>query len=213
MKILLADDHPIMRDAYKMLLRQKYHNVTFGDAGDTGQTITAALEQTWDVIILDLAMPGGGGLEALKTIRAQRPMVPVLVVSTYDQQRYVLVSFQAGAAGYLNKGRAGLELVKAIEHILAGGRYIEARDVEYMTYLARLGQEFNSRFSSGSSLSKREKEVMRALISDKDTDEVIKDLHMSASTFHSHRKRILDKLCLSTNAELMYCAFKNLIEV
>ena len=132
MKILLADDHEIMRDIYKLLLRNKYKKAKFGEAGDIAQTIETALAQPWDVIIFDLSMPGGDGLEALKVIHAQRPTIPVLVVSTYEQRQYVLGSFMAGAMGYLSKCSASSELANAVGHILAGGRYVDSKAVDYL---------------------------------------------------------------------------------
>jgi len=207
-KILLADDHPIMRDAYKMLLRKKYKKIKFGETGDTAQTIETALAQPWDMILLDLSMPGGGGLDALKVIHAERPTTPVLVVSTYEHRQYVLNSFRAGAMGYLNKGNAGPELANAIEQILAGGWYIDPKSVDYLVDVAR----FQSVRSPEKKLSNREKEVMQGLVSDRDMGEVSREMNLSVNTFRTYRKRIFDKLWVSSDSELMYCAFKNLLE-
>ena len=208
-KILLADDHPIMRDAYKMLLRKKYKKIKFGEAGDTAQAIEVALALPWDMILLDLSMPGGGGLDALKVIHDQRPMTPVLVVSTYEHRQYVLNAFRAGAKGYLNKGNAGLDLINAIDQIFASGWYIDPQTVDYLVDVPR----FKLVSSAKNKLSKREKEVMQALVSDKDMTEVSGDMNLSVNTFRTYRKRILGKLCLSSDAELKYCTFKNLIQV
>ena len=140
-------------------------------------------------------------------------MTPVLVVSTYEHRQYVLNAFRAGAKGYLNKGNAGLDLINAIDQIFASGWYIDPLTVDYLVdYLVDVPQ-FKSVSSAKNKLSKREKEVMQALVSDKDMTEVSRDMNLSINSFRTYRKRILDKLCLSSDAELKYCTFKNLIQV
>jgi len=208
MKFLLADDHTIMRDAYRLLLREKYKRAKFGEVPDTERMMMAARTQHWDMIILDLFLPGGGGLAALKAINEQHPGMPVLMVSPHDRRQYVMMSFRAGAAGYLIKTSAGSELVNASERILAGGLYIDAKATDYLADAAqlRLG------LSLEAVLSRREVEVMRMIVSGKSISEITGDLKLSVNTYRTYRKRILKKLQVPNDAELMYGSIRNVLQ-
>jgi len=124
MRILLADDHAMLRSGLKLMLGEAFKDVDFGETGDCRQTLEAALTQPWDLVILDLSMPGRGGLDVLKELHAQCPKMPVLVLSMHAERQYAVRTFRAGASGYLTKASAGTELIRAVKRILEGGRYI-----------------------------------------------------------------------------------------
>lgn len=124
MRILLADDHAVVRRAVKIMLAAAFKEATFGEAEDGPQALQAALSHPWDLVILDIAMPGLGGLEVLKELRAQRPVLPVLMFSMHAERQYAVRAFRAGANGYLTKSNAAAELINAVGSILAGGRHL-----------------------------------------------------------------------------------------
>lgn len=205
MKILLADDHPIMRNAYKSLLRQTYTEAEFGEAADSDQAITVALDQPWDIMILDISMPGCGGMAVLKRIHEQRPQIPVLVASLHEKRPYVLRAFQAGAAGYLTKASAGAELINAVEYVLAGGRYVSSEYAEHLLDEASLadGRMLEER------LSQREVEVMREIASGKSVSEIACGMLLSNNSIRTYRARILQKMRMITDAELTHYSISN----
>ena len=207
MKFLLADDHAIMRDAYRLLLSEKYKKAKFGEASDTEGTIAAAFAQQWDLIILDLCMPGDGGMAALDVIHKQRPRLPVLVISTHDRRQYVLGAFRAGAVGYLTKASTGPDLVNACERILAGSLYVDAIAADYLAEAASIRREL----ACEKILSERELEVMHMIVSGRNVSESAGDLNLSINTYHTYRKRILKKLQVPNNAELMYGCIKKIL--
>ena len=124
LRILIADDHPVIRSGIKQILFEEFANAHIEEAFDTVSLIEKAMTQDWDIIISDISMPGGGGLEALKTILDKRPQQKFLIVSMYMAQQYAVPSLKAGASGFLNKDTASDELSRAIKMILAGDRYI-----------------------------------------------------------------------------------------
>ena len=126
MRILLADDHAVVRRAVKFMLAAAFKEAAFGEAEDGLQALEAALSHPWDLVILDIAMPGLGGLEVLRELRAQRPELPVLMFSMHAERQYVVRAFRVGANGYLTKSSAAAELIKAVGHLLAGGRYVSS---------------------------------------------------------------------------------------
>ena len=205
MRILIADDHAVVRQGLILILGQAFPLAEFGEAADSRQTIEAALKQPWDLVILDLSMPGRSGLEALKELKTQRPDLPVLVLSMHPEQQYAVRAFRAGAAGYLTKANASAELVKAVEHILAGGRYVSAA----------LGEELASELGGPGrgmlhdQLSDRELEVLRLIASGGTVKEIAAELTLSVNTISTYRTRILEKMKMRTSAELTHYAISN----
>jgi DNA-binding NarL/FixJ family response regulator len=205
MRILIADDHAVVRQGLILILTQALGQAEFGEAGDSRQTIAAALKQHWDLVILDLSMPGRNGLEALKELKAQRPALPVLVFSMHSEQQYAVRAFRAGAAGYLTKANASAELVKAVKRIMAGGRYVSAA----------LGEELVSELSGHGNamlhekLSDRELEILRLIASGRSVKEIAAELTLSASTISTYRTRLLEKMNMRTSAELTHYAVSN----
>ena len=200
MNILLADDHAMIRSGFKLLLAEAFEDAEFGEAEDSQQALEIALAQPWDLILLDISMPGRGGLDVLKEVHAQCPMTPVLMVSMYAERQFALRAFRAGAAGYLTKASASSELIRAVQHILAGGRYVSTQLAEQ---LAAVLSNSNGRLLH-EQLSTREFEIMRLIASGKTVKEISQELSLSSNTISTYRMRILKKMRMQTNAELTH---------
>ncbi len=205
MKILLADDHAVMRSGLKLILAQAFKDASFGEAEDCRQALEAALAHHWDLVILDISMPGRGGLDVLKDFQAQRPKMPVLVLSMHAERQFAVRAFRAGASGYLTKASAGTELVRAVERILAGGRYVSAVLAEQLA--SELGRSGGGLLHER--LSDREFEILRLIASGKTVKEIADELVLSGNTISTYRARILEKMQLRTNAELTHYAISN----
>lgn len=204
MRILLADDHAMVRSGIKLLLLEAFKEVTFGEAENCQQALELGLAEIWNLVILDVNMPGRGGLDVLKELHAQQPQVPVLMLSMYEERQFAVRAFRAGASGYLTKASAGTELIKAVERILSGGRYVSTALAEQLASV--LGG------SSGmlhERLSDREFEILRIFASGKTVKEAAADLSLSVNTISTYRSRILEKMGMHTNAELTHYAISN----
>ncbi len=205
MRILIADDHGVVRQGLMLILAQAFGQTEFGEAADSQRAVEAALKHHWDLVILDLSMPGRSGLEALKELKAQRSSLPVLVLSMHPEQQYAVRAFRAGAAGYLTKANASAELVKAVEHILAGGHYVSAALGEEL--VAELGGPQRAMLHQG--LSDRELEVLLLIAAGHTVKEIAVELTLSANTISTYRARILEKMKMKTSAELTHYAISN----
>ena len=205
MRILLADDHAMVRNGLQLILAVAFKEAKFGEAEDCQQALAAAIEHHWDLVILDVSMPGRGGLDVLKELKAQRPKTPVLVLSMHAERQFAVRALRAGAAGYLTKASAGAELLKAVEHILAGGRYVSAVLAEQLaSELAPIGGGLLHE-----RLSAREFEILRLIASGKTVKEIAVELALSGNTISTYRARVLEKMKLRTNAELTHYAISN----
>jgi two-component system, NarL family, invasion response regulator UvrY len=203
--ILIADDHAILRRGLKEILRGELESATFDEAGTAQQVLAQVHSRVWDLVILDISMPGRSGLDLLRDLQQLRPELPVLVLSMHPEDQYATRVLKAGAAGYMNKETAPKELVKAVRKVLAGGRYVSAGLAEKLaadlsTDAARLPHE---------RLSNREFEVVRMIASGKTVSQIAEELHLSVTTVSTHRARILEKMGLTNNAELMRYALQN----
>lgn len=205
MKILLADDHAILRGGLKLMLAEAFPEVIFGEAENSQQALDAALAQPWDFIILDISMPGRGGLDVLKELRAQRVKTPILMLSMYTERQFAVRAFRAGASGYLTKASAGAELIRAVAHILAGGHYVSAQLAEHLaSVLSGAGGGM-----AHERLSDREFEILRLIASGKTVKEMAVELSLSGNTISTYRTRILEKMKMRTNAELTHYTISN----
>ena len=205
MRILIADDHAVLRSGLKLILTEAFPAAKFGEAEDCQQALEAGLKQKWDLIVLDLSMPGRGGLDVLKELHAQRPKVPVLVLSMHGERQFAVRAFRTGAAGYLTKASASAELLKAVGHIMAGGRYVSAVLAEQM--VAELGRPGDG--LPHGRLSDREFEILQLIASGKTIKEIAAELALSGNTISTYRARILEKMQMHTNAELTHYAISN----
>lgn len=195
----------MLRSGLKLILAQAFKDAEFGEAGDCRQALETALANPWDLVILDISMPGRGGLDVLKEFRALRPNVPVLVLSMFAERQFAVRAFRSGASGYLTKASAGSELLSAVTRILAGGRYVS-------TVLAeQLADELGSAETGvlHERLSDREFEILRLIASGKTVKEIADELCLSGNTISTYRTRILEKMRMRTNAELTHYAISN----
>jgi DNA-binding NarL/FixJ family response regulator len=204
-KILLADDHAVVRKGVKQILAEAYPEASFGEAQNFHELHDQVSNDAWDILVLDLAMPEGNGIEMLKQIKHEYTKLPVLVLSIYPEDQYAIRTIRAGAAGYMNKESASEELVEAFQKILAGGEYISASVAEALVQYARDEGDRPIHHS----LSDREYQVLCLIASGKEIREIASDLALSPKTVSTYRARILVKMNMKTNAELTHYAFQN----
>jgi len=205
MRILIADDHPVVRHGLKQILAADPKLNVVGEAKNGNEALVLARKLAWDIAILDFSMPGKNGLELLKEIKREWPGRPVLVLSMYPEEVHATRVLKAGGDGYLNKGSASEELTGAIRKVMAGGKYVSPSLAEKMAL--ELGP--NTQKLLHEELSDREYRVMWLLASGKQIKQVGREMFLSASTISTYRSRILKKLHLSSNAELVRYAIKH----
>jgi DNA-binding NarL/FixJ family response regulator len=196
--ILLADDHAIVRRGLVELLRDAFPSARFGEARSAPEAVAQGRTGEWDLVILDISLPGRSGIDALKDLKAARPTLPVLMLSMHPEEQFAIRALRAGAAGYLTKESAPDELVSAVKKILRGGRYVSASLAE------RLAAEIGSRSGAAphESLSDREFEVLRGIASGLTLTAIGEKLSVSVQTVSTYRTRLLEKMGMTTNAEL-----------
>ncbi len=204
MRFLIVDDHPVVRRGVRELLHDEFPGAAFVEADDGETAIAKVEDDTFDCALLDLSMPGRGGLDALKEIRSRRPRLPVLVHSHHAEQQYAIRAIRAGARGYVTKDTAPDELVRAVREVVAGRRYMTAA----------LAAQIASALSSDpdkephDALSDRELQVLRMMALGKTVRDIAKELGLSDKTISTYRTRVLEKLELRTTADLMRYAIK-----
>jgi DNA-binding NarL/FixJ family response regulator len=204
MRILIADDHSVVRKGLQKILAEAFGEVVFGEARDTVEALDLYTRESWDLVVLDLEMPGRNGLEFLKQIHpSHKP--PVLVLSIHPESGYAVRALKSGAAGYLNKQSAPEELVRAVGKVLSGGKFVTPTMAEKLACdldagVARPPHEI---------LSDREHEVLCLLASGKTLKKAADQLSLSPKTLSTYRARILEKMHLKTNVELTWYAIQN----
>jgi DNA-binding NarL/FixJ family response regulator len=204
-RVLIADDHAILRSGLKEILRHELKDVVCGEAEDARQVLDQVQSGDWDLAMLDITMPGRSGLDILKDLKAVRPKLPVLVLSMHPEDQYGKRVLKAGASGYMRKESAPDELIKAIQKVLAGGRYVSPALAE------KLAVDLNDDLGRPvhETLSDREFEVLRMIASGKTVGHIAEELHLSVTTVSTYRARILEKMDLNNTAELMHYALRN----
>jgi two-component system invasion response regulator UvrY len=205
MKILIADDHEIVRRGLKDILADAFDLAQVGEARDAQETLAAAHRQSWDIILLDINMPGRGGLEVLEELKRSYPRLPILVLSAYSEDDYALRAFKLGAAGYLSKQSASDELLAAVRKALAGGHYVTPSLAEKMAE-ALAGETPTAPHEL---LSPRELQVLRLIAAGKTVKEIAAELALSEKTIGTYRTRISQKMGLSSNVELTRYALQH----
>ena len=198
MRILIADDHAILRKGLKEILLEEYPSAHIEEVGDADTLFKKSLNSEWDVIITDLSMPGRSGLEALREIKQYLPKIPVLVLSIYPEDQYATRVLKAGASGYINKDTAPTELVKAVQRVLQGRKYITASTAEKLANDLSVDTDK----APHELLTDREFDVMKLLASGKPVLEIANMLSLSPTTISTYRARIHDKMNLKTNSDL-----------
>jgi DNA-binding NarL/FixJ family response regulator len=204
-KILIADDHPIVRQGLKQILAEESDMGEFGEAKNSQEVMDLIKKKDWDIVILDITMPGRGGLEILKEIRSERPKLPVLILSIHPADQYAVRALKAGAAGYMTKESAPDDLIKAIRKVLKGGKYISPTLAESLA----LFLERDDRKSPHEKLSDREYQVMCMIAEGKKVKEIADSLDLSVKTISTYRARILEKMRMRSNADLIHYAIQN----
>jgi two-component system, NarL family, invasion response regulator UvrY len=205
MKILVADDHAIVRKGLKQILLDEYPFGEIEECSNTEELLSKAIDGRWDVIISDISMPGRSGLDALHQIHEAHPRVPVLILSMHPEEQYAIRALKAGASGYCSKDLAHDELVNAIRRVLSGRKYITPTLAE--TLASQLDQETQA--EPHKCLSDREFEVFKLLAAGKSVSEIAESLRLGATTISTYRSRILSKMNLRTNSDLTRYALEN----
>jgi two-component system invasion response regulator UvrY len=204
MKALIADDHPIVRKGIVQLLKDAFPKIKTEEVNSGIEAVKKINGEVWDLIVLDISMPGRNGIEVLKHARNSGVKTPILILSMQAEEHYALRSLKAGASGYVSKESAGDELVKAVEKVMGGKKYISPKVTEILA--ENLGEEPEIIHEK---LSDREMEVMMLIASGKAVSDIANDLNLSVSTVSTYRLRVLDKLHLHNNAEILRYVFEN----
>ena len=205
MKILITDDHAVVRQGLKQILLEEFTRAEFGEATNAQEAIERVWKEPWDVVVLDITMPGRSGLEVLKEIRKSRPKLPVLVLSMHPEDQFAVRILKIGASGYMTKESAPNELVGAVKKVIAGGRYVSPSLAEKMaSYLS-----VDVHTAPHERLSDREFLVLRLIASGKTPTTIAKELALSVKTISTYRMRILEKMNMSNNAQLTHYAIQN----
>jgi two-component system invasion response regulator UvrY len=205
MKILITDDHAVVRQGLKQILAEEFTKAQFGEATNAQEALERIWKENWDVVVLDITMPGRGGLEVLKEIKKSRPKLPVLMLSMHPEDQFAVRLLKIGASGYMTKESAPNELVGAVKKVIAGGRYVSPALAEKMaSYLA-----IDVQTPPHERLSDREFLVLRLIASGKTPTAIAKELGLSVKTISTYRMRILEKMSMSNNAELTHYAIQN----
>ncbi|MDX6443174.1 MAG: hypothetical protein QOH71_248 [Blastocatellia bacterium] len=204
-RILIVDDHEIVRDGIRKMLDEQPGAVTFGQAGTAAEALDLARDEEWDVAVLDLSLGGRSGLEALKDLKQIRPRLPVLILSMHAEEHYARRAFKGGAAGYITKDSPRAELLHAIKTVIKGGRYVSPALANKLVFDIERGTDRPPH----EDLSNRELEVIKLIGSGKTVTEIAGILSLSDKTISTYRARILQKLQMKTSAELTRYAIQN----
>ena len=205
LNVIICDDHPVVREGLKNIIAQSGDIAVAAEAG-TGSELMEKLGQgRFDVVILDISLPGVNGLDVLKLLQGSSPRPAVIVLSMHPEEQYAVRALKAGAAGYLEKASAPSELVSAIRKVAHGGRYVSASLAERLAF--SLGG--NEKKAAHGSLSDREYQVLLMIASGKGTKEIAGEMSVAPSTVGTYRSRILEKLGLANTAELIHYAITN----
>lgn len=208
-KILIADDHAIVRRGLKQILTETADMVVAGEAQNGQELLEKMRSDQWDVVVLDISMPGRGGLDILKQLKSERPKLPVLMLTIHPEDQYAVRVLRAGASGYLTKESAPDHLVEAIRKVARGGKYISPHLAERLAF----SLESISERPLHEALSDREFQVLRLIASGKTVKEIGEELSLSVKTISTYRTRILEKMKMKNNAEMThYAIHQKLVE-
>lgn len=206
MKIIIADDHALIRKGLKEILQQVEGLVLLDEAQNGSELLLKLSQKDYDIIVLDISMPGKSGLDVLKDIRRIKPDIPVLILSVYPEEQYAIRVLKSGASGYLTKDSAPDELVNAIKKIVNGGKYISSSLAEMLATEVKSGGVIKMLHEN---LSDREFQVMKMLAAGKTVKEISEELFLSPKTVSTYRTRIYEKMKFSSKSELTGYAIKN----
>jgi len=204
-KVLIADDHAIVREGLKQILSDIPDMKVFGEAGSGDEALQLIRNERWHIMLLDISMPGKNVLELIKLAKHQSPHLPILILSMYPEDQYAIRMLRAGADGYLTKESAPEQLVAAIRKVAKGGKYISATMTEKLIEELNPNQEK----SPHTTLSDREFQVFRGICSGKSITDLAQQMTLSVKTISTYRTRLMKKMNMSKNAEIIHYAFKN----
>ena len=205
LKILIADDHNVVRKGIMKSLVSRFSEITFGEASNGADVLRKVHEEKWDLVILDISMPGRSGLEVLSEIKELQPKLPVIIFSMYPEDQFAVRCLKAGASAYLSKEVSSEELESAITKILNGDRFISPT----VTSLLIDELQNKNKKSAHETLSDREYQVLIMISQGKSVSDIGRELNLSVKTVSVYRSNILTKMNLKNNSEMMYYAFKN----
>jgi two-component system invasion response regulator UvrY len=204
-KVLLADDHAIIRGGVKQILADTEDLVVAGEAVDEAEVMQQVRAKDWDVLVLDISMPGRNGLELIRMIKDEKPRLPILILSMHHEEQYAVRALQAGASGYLTKESDGDLLVTAIRRVAGGGVHISDKVAELMVHGIRPANEVLPH----SLLSDREYQVFNMLVTGQGLTNIAEELCLSVKTVSTHKTRILQKMNLTNFTELIHYAISH----
>lgn len=204
-RILVADDHAVVRQGVKQILAEVNDMAVKDEAQNGSETMEKVLHNDYDVVLLDISMPGRSGLEILEDIKNQRPKLAVLILSMHPEEQYAVRALRAGASGYLTKASAPQELIGAIRKVAGGGKYVTSSLAEKLAD----EMEIDTEKQPHERLSNREHQVMLMLASGKSVSDIADELCLSVKTISTYRTRIMDKMAMKKNAELTLYAVHN----
>jgi two-component system invasion response regulator UvrY len=204
-RVLIADDHAIFRRGLKETLGEAFPKVIFGEAQTAEETLDCVRKHGWQIVILDISMPGKSGLDILAELKCLRPRLPVLLLSMHPEEQFARRALKAGAAGYLTKESVPEELRVAVQRVLAGGRYVSTTFAEKLAYDLSEGADTPVH----ELLSDREFQVLRMIASGKTVTQIADEIELSVKTVSTYRARILEKTGMKTTAELIRFALQS----
>jgi two-component system, NarL family, invasion response regulator UvrY len=203
LKILIADDHPIVRRGLKQILSDESDIALVGEAQNGREVLEIVYQEHWDAVVLDIGMPGRGGLDTLKELKRLYPKLPVLMLSIQPEDQFGVRALQAGADGYMNKECAPNELINAIRKIIRGGKYVSETLAEELAFMV------GSNTLSTESLSPREYQVMLLIVTGKTLSEIAGEMSLSVKTVSTYKTRVLEKMNMKNSKDLILYAIKN----
>jgi two-component system, NarL family, invasion response regulator UvrY len=204
-RVFFTEDHAIVREGLKQILADTNDIIVAGEAAEGEETLSKIRTGDYDIIVMDISMPGRNGLEILKEVKEIKPALPVLILSMYPEDVYAIRSFRGGASGYLSKESAPTELINAIRKVSAGGKYISAALAEKL--VVNLGDDAGKPLHE--KLSEREYQILCMIASGKTGTQIAAELNLSSKTVSTYRTRILEKMGLKNNSELTHYAIQN----
>lgn len=209
LRILIVDDHAIVREGLSQILKLGFPEAVVGQGSDATQALEQAEKKTWDVILLDISMPGRSGLDIIRQINVFQPNAKILVLSMHPEDHYAMRVLKAGAVGYLTKETASTEVVNAINKARAGGKYVSSQLADKLV----AGLQQPQITAAHETLSDREYQVMRLIAGAKSLKQIGFDLKLSVKTVGTYRTRVLQKLKLESNAQIIrYALRENLVQ-
>jgi DNA-binding NarL/FixJ family response regulator len=204
-RVIIADDHTIVREGLKQLLLAAGRFEIAGEARDGHEVLKLVREKDFDVLLLDLSMPGKSGMELIKQVKSERPRLRILVLSMHQEHQYAVRAIKAGASGYLTKDSASTQLVTAIEKVAGGGAFISAEVAEQLA----LGAMPHTEGPPHASLSDREYQIFQMLVAGQAVSEIAAALNLSVKTVSTHKARLMEKMGMENQAELVRYAVRH----